>query len=362
MNWTASFLLAVLTATAAIASTEYFTNRHAVQTFPVANPQTGAPTPVTFKLDTLSGNIWRLEGSAFIPISVEETWTLSIHDNQTEYREKQRRITELAKKMDQIILPELNFRQADIRDVITSLQQMSVIHSPDQTGFSMALFITLPKRFYSADFHFVNRPSRDTPQHDVDLTQVDPSPPLISFTALELTLRQALDLVTDQVGMQWRFVDGAIQIRPQGFFGDGNFFSRMYDLAPSAIKRLDSYLPELWDVELSEQELSARWQAFFAQHGVTWPIGSSMQPLPLMGKLSVRNDATNLQRINQILNGINTYPPTAGRFQLIAKQGQDQQMIMLLDSALGHTWNYTTSNQSDAPSTMQDAFFQYLNH
>ncbi len=354
------FLLAALATTTMLASSESHAIRHVVQTIPVTHPQTGDTTPVIFKLDTIDGNIWKQDDRAFVPISVEEAWTLRIHDNQAAFREKQHRIAALTKRMDQIMIPELNVRQADIRDVLSLLQEMSVTHSPDQTGFSMALFLTLPKRFYSADFHFLTQPSNEKPKQDFDLTKEDPPPPLITFSARELTLRQALDAITDQAGLQWRFANGLIKIKPQGFFGDGSFFSRMYDLTPSAIKRLNHYHPELWEADLSEQERSAGWQAFFARHGVTWPIGSSIQPLPLQGKLSVKNDTTNLQRINQILADINTYPPTPGRFQLIPNQGQDQNILILLDAALGHTWKYTIKSNDD--TNRQEPFFQYLNH
>ncbi len=342
----------ILLATAVIPSlaVEHLTDRYRVESHSVHIKSKAESTPVIFKLDSVDGTVWRFAGNSFVQIPVEKTLTASsLQEQETSVESARQR--ELLDKMNQIRIPEINFRQADIRDVITFLQRMSVDHSPDNTGFSMILALgheSRPQQTSDSDAtDFFGAPSTDTPQ-----------PANITFSALDISLREALDVVTDVADLRWRISGGAIMIIPYTLSRERA--TRMYEILPSTIERIHTFHPELVEPDITTEDLADRWKAFFQEHWIDWPLGSHIQPIPMLGRILVNNTIENLEIFESVLNAINTYPSQSGRFCLINNHLDNQQFLILLDTEVGHTWRYHISEYDSETDTIKIDSFTYI--
>ena len=88
----------------------------------------------------------------------------------------------LKQRMERTVIPEMDFRQAHIADIVDFLRAMSVEYGPDKSGVN---FIMKPA---------VQKAAAET---------------LVTFRASALSLPQALDAVTGAAGLSWR-IEGNI--------------------------------------------------------------------------------------------------------------------------------------------------------
>jgi hypothetical protein len=323
-------------------------NRYQVHTYPLQIENVLESLPVTFKLDTISGNVWRLEEDAFVSIEVEGKCSAYDMHKSSEKIEADTRKAELIEKMDSIIIPEIDFRQANIRDVITFLQQSSIDFSQDQQGFSMILQLG-------------EEESEEDARTDPDLFSADPFPndlspdvTIVTFSALDISLREALDIVCDVANLCWRFSGHAILVSPDIY--EDEMITRMYELQPATIDRIHNYRSELASNKDNSGEIGERWKNYFTELGVGFPRYASIKPVPEIGRILVTNTLNNLRVLEAVLESINTFPPIAGRYQLLSNQGEKQNMLVLLDTQIGYTWKYTISDFNDAGMIQSDSF------
>ncbi len=111
------------------------------------------------------------------------------------YQERPREVGEasavapLVKKVSEIVLPNVNFTNAEIGQVISALSEESVAADATSSG---------PK--------------------GVNIVLVDPSnkKPLITIGLRNMTLKRVLDLVTEQAGYQYEVQADAVVVRPGG--------------------------------------------------------------------------------------------------------------------------------------------------
>ena len=158
-------------------------------------------------------------------------------------RPKRRRSDEsdrikILNKMKAIKIPEVDFRQANIRDVIQFLQDASVEYDPEpdpakKTGVNIILNLGGA------------RPGAGAPpggglggEPGVVEPGVAEAPP-ITFTARYISLLEALKIVTDVAGLKYRIEGSVVIIVPLGA-PDGPIIVRMYDVNPTAQARIDT--------------------------------------------------------------------------------------------------------------------------
>ncbi len=349
-----SILAALLSIATATAYAENPTDRYVVVTHSVHVNRTGRALPVMFKVDSVSGTIWRIAGNAFIQIPVEMALTATIVENQEGYVEAKREREVFRERLRQIIIPEVDFRQADVRDVLAFLHKASVEHDPEQRGIGIIMTI---------DDH----PHRDDSSQVMEADPFAVSSrggeshgPLISFRSMELSLLDALDIVADIAKLRWRHSGGAVLVSP--YYDEGKHATRMYELLPSTMDRIHHFHPALMEPGPTDDAPYDQWRDFFSQYGVSWPRRSSIKPIPLIGRLLVTNTIDNLRIIEGVIEAINTYPAQGGRFQLISDQGEGQQMLILLDSQIGHTWWYVVTEYDLESNRIQSDMFSYIAH
>jgi hypothetical protein len=341
-RFTLTALAAVVAATS-VADTQ--SARFVLETHPVQPLRGDRTLSVMFKLDTVSGDIWRFSGSDFVRIPVANTWSAGVDRTSRDDIEKQRRRAALLKKMDDIVIPEIDFRQAKLHDALEFLQEASVKHDAEKRGMSFIL-----KLGGSSPQANVNDPFAEPD------TSEDAWEPLITFSARDITLHEAIDIITDVAGLRYRIEGGVVVIVPYACHM-GQLEYRLYDLLPSTVEKLQNYQPELFSTNLPPAVAEDRWKLFFSELGVTWPSSASINPVPLIGKVVVCNTYQNLVSFEQIMETINSYPSRPNRFRLMLAAGASPAALFLIDSDTGHTWQYEVSELAENGNTIQSDSF-----
>lgn len=341
-------IAALLTIGAATAFADTRSGRFVIETYSIYRPSDGNALPITFKLDSTSGNIWRFTGTDFAQIPVAETWSSGVDRGlKDDTPEEQRQRRALLKKMDDIVIPEIDFRQVNIRDAIKFIYEESVKYDADKRGVNLILKIgTPPVNPAKTDSNgFFSQPVSDTHAE-----------PTVTFTASHITLHEAITIVSDIAGLKYRIDANSIRFVPYGCPLEELAY-RIYDFSPSTVERIQSYQPELFATNLPPATTEEKWKQFFSDLGVTWPTRSSINPVPIIGKVVVYNSPQNLDSFENIIEAIATYPPRSGRFSLVSTDGVSPSALLLVDSDTGHTWQYDISEVDvDGKTVMSDSF------
>ncbi len=276
-------------------------------------------------------------------------------DLPTTVREDEIQRQRILGKMRDIRIPEVSFRQANIRDVLTFLQQQSVEFdpTPERTGVNFILQLDPGRRAPAA---VAPPPRRADPFADPAATDAPRSVDevLVTFTALDISLMEALDIVVDVADLKYRIRGNVVMVVPRDAPA-GDIVHRMYDVLPSAIQRLQDltagagarrqpqarrgsgdFLTIEGGADLGGEDVDLR--AFFEEMGVRWPAGSSIKFIRGLGKLVVANTQENLAVFESILSILNVVPyqiEIEARFIEVAQTDVDS---LGLEWMLTDTW------------------------
>lgn len=227
----------------------------------------------------------------------------------------------ISEKMEGIIIPEIDFRQANINDVVQFLQESSIEYdaSPGKKGVNIILNLSgaeggaiaavLSDDGFGGDFGSTEAPVSGGGGAD-----------LITFRAREISLLEALKIVTDVANLKYRIEGNVVMILPINA-AEGHIVHRMYDVLPTVGERI-SAIRESTASDAGGDfggSLSAGgnaggdagmtdWKAFFGDLGVQWPIGSTIKYVAAIGKLMVANTPDNLAVFEQRLSALNIVP------------------------------------------------------
>ena len=252
------------------------------------------------------------------PIDEKITTTTTTSENEQR--------TRIVDKMTKIRIPEVDFRQANIRDVVDFLHQQSVEFDPsedpdERKGVNIILKLeedgggggSAPAEpldpFAAPDDAFGGGKGGGAGDET-----------LVTFSALDITLKEALDIVVDVAGLKYRIRGSVIIILPKNA-AEGEIEHRMYDVLSTAITRLQ----ELSSAVTSERRDSGGdflaleggggvggeevdLKAFFTEMGVEWPDNSSIKFVRGLGKLVVANTLENLTVFEKVLSILNVVP------------------------------------------------------
>ncbi len=225
--------------------------------------------------------------------------------------------------MQAIRIPEVDFRQANLRDVITFLVKHSQEFSADRRGVTVILKLDDWTPPVYTDCFCAN--SNGIPVGDplaADTNHVHAASteiPLITFSALDITLKEALDYAVDIAGCKYSIRDGAVVIMHRNA-PEGPIVVRLYDVLSSSIYRLRDIGssmrqnqqgafnklmgPRAWVKD--EDDLNLK--SFFEEMGVPWPTGSYIKYVHGLDKLTVANTEENLAIFEDCLAMLNVHP------------------------------------------------------
>jgi general secretion pathway protein D len=261
---------------------------------------------------------------------LHETPLDSVRDGTTKMKgdDEIRRAATL-NKMTQIRIPEVDFRQANIRDVVSFLHAQSVEFDPAPTpaekkGVNIILKLdaaaggTTPAPAPGggvADFPGTSTPFTAPAGGAVPET-------LVTFTALDITLKEALDYSVEIGGLKYLIRGNAVIVMPKNA-ADGEIEHRMYDVLPSAFTRLQELSTAVsasrgsrgdgnfiglreGGAGATSEEIDLK--GFFAEMGVEWPDKASIKFVRGLGKLVVANTLENLTVFEKVLSVLNVVP------------------------------------------------------
>lgn len=176
-------------------------------------------------------------------------------------REQDAARNRLLEKMDLIKIPEVDFRQANINDVLKFLNESGV-------------------RIEKAD--------------------LGNNVPLITFSARYVSLQEALNIVTKVAGLKYRIEGDKVVVMPL-YIPEGDLIRREYKIPLSIKAKIDKAASA--DTEADREDL----KEFFSEIGVSWPAGAKIRYVPGIGKLIIVNTADNIAQFEKVIAGIN--PP-----------------------------------------------------
>jgi len=233
----------------------------------------------------------------------------------------------ILKKMEKIIIPEIEFRQANIHDVVDFLNKASVEgdKGSDQTQRGINIILNLNPAGGGAA---PAAPAATKPAGGENLFEATPAGGApaggqtyeITFTARYISLLSALKIITSVAGLKWRVDGNIVMIVPQDF-DPAEIEVRMYPVEPTIfdkIKQANESAPaaaaQIGGREVTTIQPGAEigglpdLEEFFKKMGVKFPKGSSISYNSTMGKVILANTSENLATFEKILPELNLVP------------------------------------------------------
>ena len=225
----------------------------------------------------------------------------------------------MREKMKAITLESIEYRQANIVDVINELGDLSREYDqsdvpPEERGINFMLNIggeaaASNDSSPAAEEDWWASDSGSSGSSDGSYAGIPP----ISVKARFISLLDALDMIMEMAGLKYRIKGNIVMIMRKNAAVD-ELQHRMYSVLPS-ITEVQLSLGETradtgdnWSINPGERQATTDWKAFFGDLGVTWPDGSSVKYVPAIGKLVVRNTPDNLATLEQVLGALNVTP------------------------------------------------------
>ena len=187
--------------------------------------------------------------------------------------------------MQRIVLPEVEFKQANIQDVAAFLTKASRENDPEKQGVNI---IVIP-------FSVATNAADTKPL----LTNVTLSARSIRLYALIKLVRQitSFKVCVDDTGVRFMAPDEP----------ESEILCRRYRVYPQYIE-MCTFVRTADDQTNETQGTSDRMKGAFAEMGMTWPRGSSIDYNRAMGMVIVANTAANLALFERLLVDLHVAP------------------------------------------------------
>lgn len=155
-------------------------------------------------------------GKKYGPFEFKQGTTLSIAGKEytiTKVLTKEQKILE---KMKTIIIPEIEFRQANVHDAIAFLQSQSAefdrTSERRQRGVSFVFNPGSPSATPTVSAHTVEADPWGAPPV---AKRKRPEVPLITFSARDISLLEVINIVCKVSNQQWTIQDGVVMVEPK---------------------------------------------------------------------------------------------------------------------------------------------------
>ena len=235
----------------------------------------------------------------------------------------------LQEKMESIIIPSIEFRQANITDVVNFLVEASISGDKiDGTGVNIILNLNMP----GAPDVGAPAPAPDAAAggdfgggfgggFGDDLGAAPAAPagassniPTITLNLRRISLLDAIKYITEVARLKFRLEENAVMITPEGVVS-GRVITRLYPVQPSIIdvvvdreeapERTGEFV-EMGSTRSNIKKSDVR--EFFEKAGVPFPQGTSITYNPTISQLIVANTPENLEVFERILSRLNVIP------------------------------------------------------
>ncbi len=229
-------------------------------------------------------------------------------------------VSALIEKMEKIIIPQIEFRQANINDVVDFLVKASI--AEDTTTDDPA------KKGVNIILNLGPGTSGPTPAPAFDpfggaggaapVAAVAVGVPEITFSARFISLYSALKIITSVANLKFRIENQIVMIVPADA-PDGVIETKWYSVQPGFLDKIRGMAtaPEgggagdPWaggGLDARAAPAGGDVETFFRKMGVEFPKGASIVFQPALSKLVVANTAPNHEKIERILREIDVPP------------------------------------------------------
>ncbi len=232
----------------------------------------------------------------------------------------------LLEKMQSTIIPSIEFRQANIVDVITFLREASEEQDPQKIGVNIILKLDGPGAsggaFPAAPMEAPAAPvdvfAAPAPEAAIETPAAAPAATTvpITLTLRRVTLLDAIRYVTDVANLKYRVEETAVIITPQGTVD--NVVTRLYPVQPNIIEITSTRAaPEegttrnefvMMGTSGATMDRNTDMKRFFEQQGVPFPTGTSIAYNQQISQLIVRNTPENLEILERIIQQLDVIP------------------------------------------------------
>lgn len=223
----------------------------------------------------------------------------------------------LQKKMEAMIIPEINFRQANIADVVSFLVDASVQADPDKIGLNIILNISQPATPTSG---VAADPLGGATTDAAAIPAAQSSIPAITLNLRRVNIYNAVKYICEVAGLRFRLEDNAVIITPSNV-AVGQVVTKLYPIASSVFQTTISSGAEDAAsragggggafIGMDSGNATAEREdvkAFFERAGVPFPQGTSIAYNSTISKLIVANTPDNLEKLEQILAALQITP------------------------------------------------------
>ena len=219
----------------------------------------------------------------------------------------------IERKMRSIMIPEINFRQANLTDVITFLSDASRENdtsesAPDRKGINFILQTSSgaqPIADASMDDPFGASPSMDSSSSGGAAT--------FTFSARYVPLKDVLDIVMQTGNLKYRIRSNMVVIMDKNA-PETELQFRQYPVIPDIESKVLTVNESTANDDItgigstSIQGGTSDWKEFFRKFGIEWPDGSSVEYMRGVGRLLVKNTVENLSQLETVLAVLSVTP------------------------------------------------------
>ena len=232
----------------------------------------------------------------------------------------------LQQKMRELIIPAVEFRQANITDVVNFLVDASQAADPEKRGVNIILNLgasggggggapaPAPVAAATDDWGDFGMDDFDSPTMSAG-GGGSSGVRDITLNLRRISLLDAIKYITEVANLKFRIEDSAVMITPVDA-PVGQIITRMYPVQPSfmdvIVERDDSsgregsqeFVSMSGRVNVTKSDV----KTFFEKTGVQFPTGASITYNSAISQLIVANTADNLETFEAILQRINVIP------------------------------------------------------
>lgn len=277
----------------------------------------------------------------------------------------------LQKKMEAIIIPSIEFRQANITDVVNFLVDASVAGDTEGVGVNIILKLSAPggesapaaapaaTTGFGDDFGFGS---------DFGAAPAAPassgysSVPAITLNLRRINLLDAIKYITEVADLRYRLEDNVVIITPANIVS-GRVVTRMYPVQPSIldviVEREDSADTSQRTGDFVEMGSTAATikrsdvKEFFERTGVPFPVGTSITYNQSISQLIVANTAENLETFERILARLNVIPNQVEIEARFVEVNQDNLEELGFQWFLTDDWEIAQRQGSGGPANTE---------
>lgn len=229
----------------------------------------------------------------------------------------------LQDKMAKIMIPSIEFRTANITDVVNFLVEESIRQDMEGAGVNIILNLSIPgQEGASVSAPAVpaegsTNPFEETPGGEGNLGAAPAGSMGVKTITLNLrriSLLDAIKYITEVASLKFRIEDNAVIITPAGVVS-GRVITRMYPVQPSildvVIQKGEAKEKTGEFIEMGGGNTTIKRgdvKEFFEKSGVPFPVGTSITYNPTISQLIVANTPENLDTFERILAQLNVIP------------------------------------------------------